>query len=291
MGSMKLLSFSRDGRRGYGVVVGQGVVDLAARHSERWPTLSAVIRAGAVDQLRDLASGLSCDFPLDEVCFLPPILDPGRIICVGLNYKSHIEETGRQMPSYPTLFTRFPDSHVAHGEAIIRPSVSEQHDFEGELAVIIGRSGRYIPAAQALQHVAGYSCYNDGSIRDFQAHTSQFTSGKNFWRSGAFGPWMVTTDEIPDPGQLRLETRLNGRIMQSAPTSDLMFDVPALVEYISTVFPLHPGDVISTGTTGGVGKARKPPVFMRAGDRIEVELSGIGTLSNMVEDEPARPQL
>jgi len=271
--------------------VGQGVVDLAARHSERWPTLSAVIRAGAVDQLRDLASGLSCDFPLEEVRFLPPILDPGRIICVGLNYKSHIEETGRQMPSYPTLFTRFPDSHVAHGEAIIRPSVSEQHDFEGELAVIIGRSGRYIPAEQALQHVAGYSCYNDGSIRDFQAHTSQFTPGKNFWRSGAFGPWLVTTDEIPDPGQLRLETRLNGRIMQSAPTSDLMFDVPALVEYISTVFPLRPADVISTGTTGGVGKARKPPVFMRAGDRIEVELSSIGTLSNMVEDEPARPQL
>ncbi|MXY67022.1 MAG: fumarylacetoacetate hydrolase family protein [Acidobacteriia bacterium] len=288
---MKLLSFSRGERSGYGAVVGQGVVDLAARYSERWPTLSAVIRAGAIDQLRDLASVLSCDFPLEEVRFLPPILDPGRIICVGLNYRSHIEETGRQMPSYPTLFTRFPDSHVAHGEAIIRPSVSEQHDFEGELAVIIGRSGRYIPAEQALQHVAGYSCYNDGSIRDFQAHTSQFTSGKNFWRSGAFGPWMVTADEIPDPGQLRLETRLNGRIMQSAPTSDLMFDVPALVEYISTVFPLQPADVISTGTTGGVGKARKPPVFMRAGDRIEVELSGIGTLSNMVEDEPTRPQL
>ncbi len=291
MGNMKLLSFSRGERSGYGAVVGQGVVDLAARYSERWPTLSAVIRAGAIDQLRDLASVLSCDFPLEEVRFLPPILDPGRIICVGLNYRSHIEETGRQMPSYPTLFTRFPDSHVAHGEAIIRPSVSEQHDFEGELAVIIGRSGRYIPAEQALQHVAGYSCYNDGSIRDFQAHTSQFTSGKNFWRSGAFGPWMVTADEIPDPGQLRLETRLNGRIMQSAPTSDLMFDVPALVEYISTVFPLQPADVISTGTTGGVGKARKPPVFMRAGDRIEVELSGIGTLSNMVEDEPTRPQL
>ncbi len=282
---MKLLSFSRGGRSGYGVVVEQGIADLGARYSERWPTLSAVIRAGALDQLRELASGLSCDFQVDEVRFLPPILDPGRIICVGLNYKSHIEETGRQMPSYPTLFTRFPDSHVAHREAIIRPAVSEQHDFEGELAVIIGRRGRYIPATRALQHVAGYSCYNDGSIRDFQAHTSQFTPGKNFWRSGAFGPWMVTADEIPDPGQLRLETRLNGRVMQSAPTSDLMFDVPTLVEYISTVFPLNPGDVISTGTTGGVGKARKPPVFMRAGDRIEVELSGIGTLSNRVEDE------
>jgi len=282
---MKLLSFSRGGGSGYGVVVEQGIADLGARYSERWPTLSAVIRAGALDQLRELASGLSCDFQVDEVRFLPPILDPGRIICVGLNYKSHIEETGRQMPSYPTLFTRFPDSHVAHREAIIRPAVSEQHDFEGELAVIIGRRGRYIPATRALQHVAGYSCYNDGSIRDFQAHTSQFTPGKNFWRSGAFGPWMVTADEIPDPGQLRLETRLNGRVMQSAPTSDLMFDVPTLVEYISTVFPLNPGDVISTGTTGGVGKARKPPVFMRAGDRIEVELSGIGTLSNRVEDE------
>ena len=285
MEDMKLLSFSRGGGSGYGVVLGQGIVDLGARYSERWPTLSAVIHAGALDQLRELASGLSCDFPVDAVRFLPPILDPGRIICVGLNYRSHIEETGRQMPSYPTLFTRFPDSHVAHGEAIIRPSVSEQHDFEGELAVIIGRRGRYIPATRALQHVAGYSCYNDGSIRDFQAHTSQFTPGKNFWRSGAFGPWMVTADEIPDPGQLRLETRLNGRVMQSAPTSDLMFDVPTLVEYISTVFPLNPGDVISTGTTGGVGKARKPPVFMRAGDRIEVELSGIGTLSNRVEDE------
>lgn len=285
MEDMKLLSFSRGGGSGYGVVLGQGIVDLGARYSERWPTLSAVIRTGALDQLRELASGLSCDLPVDEVRFLPPILDPGRIICVGLNYRSHIEETGRQMPSYPTLFTRFPDSHVAHGEAIIRPSVSEQHDFEGELAVIIGRRGRYIPATRALQHVAGYSCYNDGSIRDFQAHTSQFTPGKNFWRSGAFGPWMVTADEIPDPGQLRLETRLNGRVMQSAPTSDLMFDVPTLVEYISTVFPLNPGDVISTGTTGGVGKARKPPVFMRAGDRIEVELSGIGTLSNRVEDE------
>ena len=285
MEDMKLLSFSRGGGSGYGVVLGQGIVDLGARYSERWPTLSAVIRAGALDQLRELANGLSCDFPVDEVRFLPPILDPGRIICVGLNYRSHIEETGRQMPSYPTLFTRFPDSHVAHGEAIIRPSVSEQHDFEGELAVIIGRRGRYIPATRALQHVAGYSCYNDGSIRDFQAHTSQFTPGKNFWCSGAFGPWLVTADEIPDPGQLRLETRLNGRVMQSAPTSDLMFDVPTLVEYISTVFPLNPGDVISTGTTGGVGKARKPPVFMRAGDRIEVELSGIGTLSNRVEDE------
>ena len=288
MGSMKLLSFSRSGRFSYGVVIDQGIVDLGARHSERWPTLSAVIRAGALDQLRDLAAGLGSDFPIDEVRFLPPILDPGRIICVGLNYRSHIVETGRKMPSYPTLFTRFPDSHVAHREAIIRPSVSEQHDFEGELAVIIGRSGRYIPAAQALEHVAGYSCYNDGSIRDFQSHTSQFTSGKNFWRSGAFGPWMVTTDEIPDPSQLRLETRLNGQVMQSAPTSDLMFDVPTLVEYISTVFPLQPGDVISTGTTGGVGKARKPPVFMRAGDQIEVELSGIGILSNLVEDEGAR---
>ncbi len=290
MDSMRLLTFKRGGDASYGVVIDGGVADLGARFSSRWSDLAAVLRDGAMDELRDLAGGLSADFPLDEARFLPPILDPGRIVCIGLNYRSHIEETGRKIPAHPMLFTRYPDSHVAHGEAIIRPAVSEQHDFEGELAVIVGRGGRYIPAARALDHVAGYSCYNDGSIRDFQEHTTQFTSGKNFWRSGAFGPWMVTADEIPDPGTLQLETRLNGRVMQSAPTSDLLFDVPCLFEYISTVFPLRPGDVISTGTTGGVGKARTPPVFLQPGDRIEVELSGIGTLSNPVEGEQALRQ-
>ena len=189
------------------------------------------------------------------------------------------------MPTHPTLFVRFPDSHVGHGQPMIRPAASGEYDFEGELAFIVGRGGRHVPASRAMDCIAGYSCYNDGSIRDFQRHTTQFTPGKNFWRSGAFGPWMVTDDDIPDPAALHLETRLNGTVMQSAPTSDLLFDIPQLVEYISTVFPLRAGDVVSTGTTGGVGKARKPPVFLKPGDRIEVEVSGIGVLSNPIEDE------
>lgn len=282
---MKLLSFSRNGRPSYGAVSGRGIVDLGARFSRRWSSLSAALRDDALDELGNAAAGLGPDFPAGEVRFLPPILDPGRILCIGLNYRSHIEETGRKMPAYPTIFVRFPDSHVGHRESMIRPSASEEFDFEGELAFIVGRGGRHVPAARALDRIAGYSCYNDGSVRDFQRHTTQFTPGKNFWHSGAFGPWMVTADEIPDPAALRLETRLNGRVMQRAPTSDLLFDIPCLVEYLSRVFPLRPGDVVSTGTTGGVGKARNPPVFLKGGDRIEVEISGVGVLSNPIEDE------
>ncbi len=285
---MNLLSFSRNGHASYGAHSDGGIVDLGARLSRRWPSLSAVLREGALEDLRNEAAGLGADFPVEEVRFLPPILDPGRILCVGLNFRSHIEETGRQMPSYPTIFVRFPDSHVGHREAMVRPKASREYDFEGELAFIVGRGGRHIKASDALACIAGYSCYNDGSVRDFQRHTSQFTPGKNFWHSGSFGPWMVTADEIPDPGALHLETRLNGQVMQSAPTSDLLFDIPHLVEYLSRVFPLRPGDVVSTGTTGGVGRARNPPVFLRAGDRIEVEISGIGTLSNPIEDEGAQ---
>ncbi len=282
---MKLLSFSRNGRVSYGVARETGIVDLGARLSHRWPSLSAALRDGAIEELQSRAAVSEPDLATEEIRFLPPILDPGRIVCVGLNYKSHIEETGRKMPAYPTLFVRFADSHVGHGQAMVRPRVSEEFDFEGEMAFIVGRGGRHIRASSALDCIAGYSCYNDGSIRDFQRHTSQFTPGKNFWHSGAFGPWMVTADEIPDPSALSLETRLNGQVMQSASTSDLLFDVPCLVEYISTVFPLRAGDVVSTGTAGGVGRARTPPVFLRPGDRIEVEVSGIGTLSNPVEHE------
>ena len=282
---MKLLSYTHNGRTSYGAYANGGVVDLHARLGKRLPTLGAALRAGALDELRTQAAAHDPDFSLDGIRLLPPVLDPGRIVCIGLNYKTHIEETGRSLPAYPALFVRHPDSHVGHGEAMIRPKASEQYDFEGELAFVIGKPGRHIPTERAFAHVAGYSCYNDGSIRDFQAHTHQFTPGKNFWRSGAFGPWLVTADEIPDPGALTLETRLNGQVMQRAPTSDLLFDIPYLIRYLSVIFPLHPGDVVSTGTTGGVGKARKPPVFMKAGDRIEVAISGIGVLSNPIENE------
>ena len=286
---MRLLSFNRDSRQSYGIARDGGVVDAGARLAGRWPTLLSVLRSEAIDELADRMSGVGPDYAEDEIQFLPPILDPGRILCVGLNYRSHIEETGRAMPAYPTLFVRFPDSHVGHRGAMIRPLASREFDYEGELAFIVGKGGRHIPASSALECVAGYSCYNDGSIRDFQRHTSQFTPGKNFWHSGAFGPWMVTADDVPDPGALQLETRLNGRVMQSAPTSDLLFDIPFLVEYISQVFPLRPGDVISTGTTGGVGKARNPPVFLRPGDQIDVSVTVVGTLSNSVEDEATGP--
>lgn len=282
---MKLLSFRQGDRQSYGLLRDGGVIDLGARCGGRWPSLAAVLRNGALASVRELSASLSADLPLDGLRLLPPILDPGRILCVGLNYKAHIQETGRATPAYPTFFVRFPDSHVGHGEALVRPQASREFDFEGELAFVVGAGGRHLAAADALACIAGYSCYNDGSIRDYQRHTSQFTPGKNFWRSGAFGPYLVTADEIPDPGALALETRLNGRVMQSAPTSDLLFDVPYLVEYLSRVFPLRPGDVVSTGTPGGVGRARQPPVFLRPGDRIEVEISGIGTLANPVEDE------
>lgn len=278
---MKLISFEQGGRESYGAVAGDGVVDLGKRLTGH-PTLRAAL--GAMDELRAAADNAP-DVALADVTLLPPITDAYRIMCVGLNYRTHIEETGRETPTHPILFSRYADSHVAHGQPMIRPRVSEHFDFEGELAFVVGKPGRHISKADALSHVAGYSCYNDGSVRDFQRHTSQFTPGKNFHHSGAFGPWLVTADELPDPGAMTLETRLNGEVVQHAETSDLLFDVPELIEYMSKVWPLRVGDVVATGTTGGVGAARKPPLWMKAGDKVEVEISGVGLLANPVINE------
>ncbi len=195
---------------------------------------------------------------------------------------------GREPPKYPWLFVRWPDSQVGHRQPLVKPFASEKYDFEGELAVIIGKPARHVRAADALNYVAGYSCFMDGSVRDWQNHGSQFTPGKNFKSSGSFGPWLVTTDEIADPATLNLETRLNGQLMQKASLADLCFDVPALIEYCSTFTELQPGDVISTGTPGGVGFARKPPVWLQAGDTIEVAIDGIGVLQNPVVAEKTR---
>ena len=207
-----------------------------------------------------------------------------KILCVGVNYRPHIEEMGREVPEHPVVFIRFPGSLVADGEPLIRPRVSEQFDFEGELAVVIGRRARHVSRADALDYIGGYCCFMDGSVRDWQRHTGQFTAGKNFERSGAIGP-LVPASDIPDPTTLDLTTRVNGEVMQAGRVADLVFDIPALLEYCSTFTELQPGDVIATGTPGGVGAARKPPVWLRDGDLVEVEISGLGVLRNPVRDE------
>jgi 2-keto-4-pentenoate hydratase/2-oxohepta-3-ene-1,7-dioic acid hydratase in catechol pathway len=207
-----------------------------------------------------------------------------KILCVGVNYRPHIEEMGRDVPDHPVVFTRFVSSLVGHDEPVIRPGVSEQFDFEGELAIVIGKTARHVPRARALDYIGGYCCFLDGSVRDWQRHTMQFTAGKNFEKSGAIGP-VVAAHDVGDPERLQLTTRVNGEVMQRGCIADLVFDIPCLVEYCSTFACLEPGDVIATGTPGGVGAARTPPVWLRDGDVVEVEIPGVGLLRNPVRDE------
>ncbi len=252
----------------------------------QFPDLRSLLAAGAPE---DALPALSAA-PLRRVAglrFAPAIPNPSRILCVGINYLEHIHEMGRERPDYPTLFTRFPDTLVGHGEAIVRPRISTQFDYEGELAIVIGRTARHVSAARALDHVAGYTCFLDGSVRDWQRHTTQFTPGKNFPATGGCGPWFVTTDEIPDPAVLRLTTRVNGEVLQQAPVSDLCFGVRRIIEYCSSFCTLNPGDIIATGTPSGVGFARTPPRWLKPGDTVEVEIGGIGILRHNVVDEAA----
>jgi 2-keto-4-pentenoate hydratase/2-oxohepta-3-ene-1,7-dioic acid hydratase in catechol pathway len=225
------------------------------------------------------------DLRASDVTLLPPIVEPRKIMCIGLNYRSHALEAGHDIPKFPTVFFRMANAQVGHGAPLMRPHVSEQFDFEGELAVVIGKPGRNVSEAHAYEYVAGYTCFNDGSVRDWQRRASQWGPGKNFPASGACGPCLVTADEIADPPQLELITRLNGQIMQRANISDLIFGIPALIAYCSTFTELQVGDLIVTGTPGGVGGARNPPLWMTRGDLIEVSISGIGTLANRVADE------
>lgn len=222
---------------------------------------------------------------LAGVRFAPPVPRPGAIWCVGLNYEDHRLETGKARAEHPTLFMRFPVCLVGHGEAILRPRVSEKLDYEGELAVVIGKTGRHLPEDEALEHVAGYACFDDASVRDYQAHSTQFGPGKNFYRTGGFGPWIVSADEIPDPQALTIETRLNGEVVQQSHTSRMTYPVRELVSYLSRITPLLPGDVIATGTPSGVGMARKPPLYLKPGDVVEVEIERVGILRNPVEAE------
>ena len=278
---MKFASYFGPQGPSFGLVRGEEIVDLSTRLS--LPDLQALIAQG-LSAATDFANR-PADFAIAQVRFLPVMTAPRKIICVGVNYDEHRSEMGRQRAEYPTIFTRFADTQIGHLQPLIRPHASAALDYEGELAVIIGRGGRTIPAARALDAIAGYSCYNDASVRDWQRHTSQFIPGKNFPGTGAFGPYLVTADEVGDPQTLQLTTRLNGEVMQKATTDLMIFPVRELIAYISSFTPLLPGDVIITGTPSGVGAARNPPVFMKAGDVVEVEISRVGLLRNPVIDE------
>jgi 2-keto-4-pentenoate hydratase/2-oxohepta-3-ene-1,7-dioic acid hydratase in catechol pathway len=274
------LAASRDGKAYHGLLDGD----------PRYPgTLDDLIRQTQA-ALETSAEALLSGQPVDvgNVELLQPLRSPGKVICVGLNYRDHASEAGHKPPEYPTLFARFGSSLIGPNDPIVRPIDSIQLDYEGELVAVIGKLGRRISKANALDHVAGYSIFNDGSVRDFQLRSAQWTLGKNFDGTGAFGPVFVTADALP-PGArgLKIETRLNGQIMQSASTDDLIFDVATLVADISAGITLEPGDLIVTGTPSGVGAARKPPVFMKSGDVCEVEIEKIGTLRNRVVDEAA----
>jgi 2-keto-4-pentenoate hydratase/2-oxohepta-3-ene-1,7-dioic acid hydratase in catechol pathway len=286
---MRFVSFEHQGRESFGAVSGTSVVNLGGTGFAGCRTLRSFL-AAMPDALEDaIATGPRID--LAQIRFRPVIPNPSKIVCVGLNYAEHVGETGRKSSDHPVLFLRLPASQVGHLQPLIRPRVSTQLDYEGELAVIIGRAGRYIPVKRALNHVAGYSIYNEASVRDWQKHTHQYTAGKNFPGTGAFGPWLVTADEVPDPHELTLTTRLNGGVMQHATTADMIFPIEELIAYVSTITELLPGDVLVTGTPGGVGGLRQPPVWMNPGDRVEVEISKLGVLRNpVVAEAPEAPR-
>ncbi len=285
---MKVVSFVRNGKSSYGVVSGPengwGIVDVGARLGGKYADLAAVLKAGALAEVESTAKGVTADMKLDGTTLLPVIPNPGKIVCVGVNYDEHRREMGREPPGHPTIFVRFPESQVAHGQPVLKPAESDRLDYEGELAVIIGKPGFKVSEDNAYSIIAGYSCYMDGSVRDWQTHTSQFTPGKNFPATGGFGPWMVTADEIPDPQDLMLETRLNGQTVQKSGTDLMTFNIRKIIKYVTTWVELKPGDVIATGTPGGVGTKRNPPLYMKDGDVVEVEISKVGLLRNPVKN-------
>jgi 5-carboxymethyl-2-hydroxymuconate isomerase len=285
---MRLLSFRIDSRDSYGVVTAGGVIDLGRRLGRDLPDLRALLTAGALGRAAEISAGAPADYALADVHLLKPIPVPGMFLCVGVNYRGRNEEykDGSGLPRYPSLFFRTPGSLVAHGEPIVRPPESEQLDYEGEVALIIGRGGRRIPEARAMEHVAGFSCVNEGTIRDWTRHGKfNATQGKNFERSGSFGPWLVTADEV-GPAPLTVTTRVNGEQRQHDTTDRLLFSFAALIRYISTFCELRPGDVIATGTPAGAGARFDPPRYLRPGDVVEVEVSRVGLLRNHVIEEP-----
>jgi 2-keto-4-pentenoate hydratase/2-oxohepta-3-ene-1,7-dioic acid hydratase in catechol pathway len=280
---MRLSTVKVAGHTTWGVVRGDSFHDVGAVLSGRYPDLKAAVAAN-LDGVAEAVAAATMT-PLTAVEWLPVIPNPDKILCVGLNYEMHRQETGRSEVENPTIFARYANSQTGHLAPIIRPKVSIDLDYEGELAVIIGKPGRYISRQDAMRHVAGYAVYNDGSIRDFQKHTHQFTPGKNFPDTGAFGPWMMTPDELGPLSDLRIQTRLNGKVVQDATFAQMIFDIARQIEYCSTFTRLESGDVIASGTPGGVGAKRKPPLWMKPGDIVEIEIDKLGILRNPIVDE------
>jgi 2-keto-4-pentenoate hydratase/2-oxohepta-3-ene-1,7-dioic acid hydratase in catechol pathway len=284
---MKLASFSIKGAPTWGVIDGDEAIDVGSVLHGKYADLKAVVAANAVNEIKDAVADAP-RHPVTAITWLPVIGNPDKILCVGLNYDEHRKETGRPTSEHPTIFVRFANSQTGHLANMPRPPFSTQFDYEGELAVVIGKPGRYIKRADAFDHVAGYACYNDATIRDWQRHTSQFTPGKNFPETGPFGPWMVTPDELG--GKLahrRIQTRVNDLVVQDATLGDMIFDIPTIIEYCSGFTRLESGDVIATGTPGGVGFRREPQLFIKPGDTVHVEIDGVGHLMNGVVDEKA----
>jgi 2-keto-4-pentenoate hydratase/2-oxohepta-3-ene-1,7-dioic acid hydratase in catechol pathway len=278
---MKIASFIGAKGNSYGVVTNEGVIGVGAVLKGKFPDLQAVIAAAALGELEKDTAGRPADIALKDVKWLSPIVRPGKIWCVGLNYRKHAAEAGAKIPDYPSVFTRFTDTLAPHGSPIVVPRLSGDLDYECELAIVVGRPGRHIPEAKAFDHVAGYTCFNDASVRDYQFQHS-LAVGKNFAGTGGIGPWIVTRDRIPDPSKLTIRTRLNGQEVQYGTTDDLIFTIPQIVAYLSGMSELAAGDIIATGTPHGVGFARKPPLWMKPGDVVEVDISEIGVLLNPV---------
>jgi 2-keto-4-pentenoate hydratase/2-oxohepta-3-ene-1,7-dioic acid hydratase in catechol pathway len=290
MSHSKFVSFSRAGRHGYGygLLLEGGIVDLAARHGAKWPTLREVISDGALLRVAGEAAGLQPDFPESEICYEIPIPAPEKIICVGVNFPDRNEEykDGNAAPSNPSLFIRFPRSFTGHNQPLIRPPESPQLDYEGEIVIVIGKGGRRIAEADALDHIAALSLCNEGTIRDWVRHAKfNVTQGKNFDRTGAIGPWLIPFTDESQIADIKLETRVNGAVRQSDRTSRMIFSFRKIINYISTFTTLVPGDVIVTGTPTGAGARFDPPIWLQPGDVVEVEADGIGILRNTIADE------
>ncbi|HEY5065989.1 MAG TPA: fumarylacetoacetate hydrolase family protein [Xanthobacteraceae bacterium] len=278
---MKLLSFSASGRDLFGAVSGDGVVTLNDKVGQ--PDLAAALGADGIEALRQAARGAKADHKLADIKFRPVIPQPNKILCAGVNYRAHAAEVSRELPKQPSMFIRFTDTLVGHGGDMVRPKLSDNFDYEGELALVIGKAGRHIPLDRALDHVAGYTIFVDGSVRDYQKFS--VTSGKNWPGTGPLGPWLVTTDEIPDPSKLVLTTRLNGQQVQHSGTDKLIYSIPQIISFCSDFTALSAGDIIATGTPEGVGHGRKPPLWMKPGDTLEVAITGIGILRAQIVGE------